>query len=357
MSRPTRAIIDLAALRHNYGVACALAAPGQAMAVVKADGYGHGIARVAQALAPDAPCYAVACLEEALAIRKAGLRQPILLLEGVHAEEDMAVCLEQSLEPVLHSDVQIRWMRGVTIPPVVWLKLNTGMNRLGFAPDELPGLMIRLKQLGVEVRGLMTHFACADDLSDPFTQTQTAVFQEAAADFPGLLLSAGNSAAHFRPDQPLFHWSRPGIMLYGATPMLEASGPELGLKPVMSLVSELISVRTLAPGMTVGYGATWRSEKPTPMGIVAIGYGDGYPRHAGTGTPAVVNGKRVRLIGRVSMDMLAVDLSSVPDARPGDPVELWGSQVGIDEVAASAGTIAYDLLTGVTQRVPREYVN
>lgn len=357
MPRPTRAIIDLAALRFNYGIARDRAAPGQAMAVVKADGYGHGITRVAQALASDASCYAVACLEEALAIRKAGLAHPIVLLEGVHAEEDMSVCLEQSLEPVLHSDMQLSWLRGIATPPMVWLKLNTGMNRLGFEPRELPTLMARLGQQGVRVRGLMSHFACADDLADPFTQVQTAVLAKTAEEFPGLLLSVGNSAAHFRPDQPLFHWTRPGIMLYGATPMLDASGPELGLKPVMSLVSELISVRTLEPGMTVGYGATWKAEKPTPMGIVAIGYGDGYPRHAGTGTPAVVNGTRVRLIGRVSMDMLAVDLSSVPDAQPGDPVELWGRQLSIDEVAASAGTIAYDLLTGVTQRVPRVYVN
>ncbi|MBS3804359.1 MAG: alanine racemase [Oleiphilaceae bacterium] len=355
MPRPTLARVDLAALRYNYRLACQRTGSGQAMAVVKADGYGHGLAAVATALRDDAPCFAVACLEEALTIRQAGLTQPVVLLEGVHAPADLAVCAAQGFEPVLHHGQQVQWAMASRERPLVWLKLNTGMNRLGFPPAELPALMSQLTPAGFRVRGLMTHFACADDLESGFTVTQTRVFETAAAEFPELLLSAANSAAHFRPGQPLFDWSRPGIMLYGATPMLDATGMELGLKPVMSLESELISVRTLEPGMSVGYGARWVADKPTLMGVVAIGYGDGYPRHAGTGTPAAVKGIRVRLIGRVSMDMLAVDLSPVPDARPGDSVELWGSQVSVDEVADAAGTIGYELLTGVTPRVPRQY--
>ncbi len=355
MPRPTRALVELSALRHNYRLACERAAPGQAMAVVKADGYGHGIARVAAALAGLAPCYAVACIEEALAIRKAGLPQPVVLLEGVHTAEDLGVCVSQGFEPVLHNDEQLQWLADGGARPAIWIKLNTGMNRLGFPPAELPACLARARAQGVSVRGLMTHFACSDDLTDDFTQTQTRRLQEAASGYPDLALSLANSAAHFRPGQPLFHWTRPGIMLYGATPMLAASAAELGLKPVMTLESELIAVRTLNPGDSVGYGASWVAERPTPMGIVAIGYGDGYPRHAGTGTPAAVRGKRVRLIGRVSMDMLALDLSEVPGAKVGDGVELWGKQVSVDEVAASAGTIGYELLTGVTARVPRLY--
>lgn len=355
MPRPTRALVDLSALRHNYRMACDLAAPGQAMAVIKADGYGHGIGRVADALSGLAPCYAVACIEEALSIRRAGLSQPVVLLEGVHTAEDLGLCASHDFEPVLHNPEQLAWLAQCDAQPPIWIKLNTGMNRLGFRPGELPRCLDRARDYGVRVRGLMTHFACSDDLTDDFTRTQTLALQRAASAYPELTLSLANSAAHFRPGQPLFHWTRPGIMLYGATPMLVASAADLGLKPVMTLESELIAVRTLEPGDSVGYGATWVAERPTPMGIVAIGYGDGYPRHAGTGTPAAVNGRRVRLIGRVSMDMLALDLSSVPEARVGDRVELWGQQVSVDEVAASAGTIGYELLTGVTARVPRVY--
>lgn len=357
MPRPTRALVDLSALQHNYRLACGRAAPGQAMAVIKADGYGHGIARVAGALAQLAPCFAVACIEEALSIRQAGVNQPVVLLEGVHSAEDLAICASKGFEPVLHKAEQLAWLEQGSARPPIWIKLNTGMNRLGFPPAQLPQCLDRVRQQGVEVRGVMTHFACSDDLNDDFTQVQTRTLEEAASGYPELALSLANSAAHFRPGQPMHDWSRPGIMLYGATPMLVASAAELGLQPVMTLESELIAVRTLNPGDRVGYGGSWIAEQPTPMGIVAIGYGDGYPRHAGTGTPAAVNGRRVRLIGRVSMDMLAVDLSDVPDARVGDRVELWGTQISVDEVAASAGTIGYELLTGVTVRVPRIYRN
>lgn len=355
MARQTVARIDLEALRSNYRLACDKAGRAQAMAVVKADGYGHGIGPVARSLASETRCFAVACIEEALAIRAQGLTHPVVLLEGVHARDDLAICVQEGFEPVLHNSVQVDWLTSGTSQPVIWLKLNTGMNRLGFSPEELSSVMARLSPLRNLVKGLMTHFACADDLGCSDTQAQTAIFSEIAGSYSDLLRSVGNSAAHFRPQQALFEWTRPGIMLYGASPMLGVRGPELGLRPVMSLESELIAVRTLAAGAQVGYGGGWSAAEPTPMGIVAIGYGDGYPRHAGTGTPAWVNGQRVRLIGRVSMDMLAVDLSSVPDARIGDKVELWGSHVGVDEVAESAGTIAYELLTGITARVPRQY--
>jgi alanine racemase len=185
------------------------------------------------------------------------------------------------------------------------------------------------------------------------TAEQTRIFEAAVAPWPHLVRSVGNSAAHFRPGQPLYDWSRPGIMLYGGSPTIGKWGPELGLKPVMTLQAPLIATRTVQAGETVGYGATWLADRPTRMGMVAIGYGDGYPRHAGTGTPAAINGTRIRLLGRVSMDMLAVDLSNTPEAGEGSMVELWGPTVSVDEVAARAGTIGYELLTGVTARVPR----
>lgn len=357
MPRSTVARIDLEALRRNYRNACQRAGDARAMAVVKADGYGHGIAEVASALGDLAPKYAVACLEEALAIREAGLQQPIVLLQGVHEKGDLAVCVRQRLEPVLHSTRQIQWLADARQHPVFWLKVNTGMNRLGVHPVDLPGVMAGLETAGALARleGFVTHFACADDATSTMTARQTDVFRRATSAWPERMKSVGNSAAHFLPGQPLFDWSRPGIMLYGGSPMVGRTGPELGLAPVMALEAPLISTRMVPAGESVGYGAGWVADRDTRMGMVAIGYGDGYPRHAGTDTPAAVNGRRIRLIGRVSMDMLAVDLTGAPDAREGDTVELWGRTVGVDEVASCAGTISYELLTGITARVRRQY--
>ncbi|HLV78062.1 MAG TPA: alanine racemase, partial [Marinobacter sp.] len=226
-----------------------------------------------------------------------------------------------------------------------------------FRPGELSEVMASLEAGGLKDRlqGFVTHFSCADDLSIDVTEQQTRTFEAAVSPWPSLMRSVGNSAAHYRPGQPLYDWSRPGIMLYGASPLIGSTGPELGLKPVMSLHAPLITTRTVHPGEVIGYGGTWTAGRGIRMGMVAIGYGDGYPRHAGTGTPAAVNGQRISLLGRVSMDMLAVDLSNVPEAREGDMVELWGTTVSVDEVAACAGTIGYELLTGVTARVPRVY--
>lgn len=357
MPRSTIARIDLEALRRNYRLASERAGSAQAMAVVKADGYGHGIAQVARALADQAPKYAVACLEEALAIREAGLLQPVVMLQGVHAPEDLALCSRQGFEPVIHASEQLAWLEQADARPRFWLKVNSGMNRLGFLPGDVADVMAKLDVIGgrSELLGFVTHFACADDPGSPMTAEQTARFEEATARWPELMRSVGNSAAHFIHGQPLFDWSRPGIMLYGGSPMVGKTGPELGLEPVMALEAPLISTRTVRAGESVGYGATFVADRDTRMGMVAIGYADGYPRHAGTDTPAAVAGQRIRLIGRVSMDMLAVDLTDAPDARVGDAVELWGRTVGVDEVASCAGTISYELLTGVTARVPRKY--
>ncbi|MDO6441190.1 MULTISPECIES: alanine racemase [unclassified Marinobacter] len=355
MPRNTAAYIDLNALRANYRTACERAGDARVMAVVKADGYGHGIARIASALADMAPKYAVACIEEAFAIRAAGHAQPVVLLQGVHAAEDLADCAKSQFEPVLHGEHQLQWLEQSGQLPAFWLKVNTGMNRLGFRSEELSEVMARLEKMPAfhGLQGFVSHFACADDAGSAMTSVQTANFEAATLPWPSLMRSVGNSAAHFIPGQPLFDWSRPGVMLYGGSPIVGKTGPELGLEPVMTLEAPLITTRTVRAGESVGYGAAWVAERDTLMGMVAIGYGDGYPRHAGTGTPAAIGGRRIRLIGRVSMDMLAVDLSNVPEAREGDLVELWGRTVGVDEVASCAGTISYELLTGITSRVPR----
>ncbi|WP_418141493.1 alanine racemase [Marinobacter sp. MA] len=357
MPRSTVARIDLDALRRNYQTALNRAGGAQVMAVVKADGYGHGIGPVASALDSLAPKFAVACIEEAAAIREAGLAQPVVLLQGVHAEADIDECARNRFEPVFHSFQQLSWLERLEARPAFWLKVNSGMNRLGFHPDELGKVMGRLQAISAEkgLLGFVTHFACADDPDSAMTAQQTSVFEKATSAFPKLMKSVANSAAHFHPDQPMFDWSRPGIMLYGGSPMVGKTGPELGLEPVMSLEAPLISTRMVPAGESVGYGAGWVADRDTRMGMVAIGYGDGYPRHAGTNTPAAINGQRIRLIGRVSMDMLAVDLTNAPDSKEGDTVELWGRTVGVDEVATCAGTISYELMTGITGRVPRQY--
>ncbi len=357
MPRNTVARIHTNALRRNYARACELAGQTKVMAVIKADGYGHGIRKVALALADMAPKFAVACIEEALAIREVVSDTPVVLLQGPHSEEDVKTSADLGFELVVHSRHQLQWLFKADACPALWVKINSGMNRLGFSPKDVAWVMDELEANGIQssVIGFVTHFASADDPSSSTTAEQTREFVEATAPWPHLAKSLANSAAHFLEGQALYDWSRPGIMLYGGSPTIGKLGSDLELAAAMTLEAELISVRTLAPGEKVGYGGTWTASEATPMGIVAIGYGDGYPRHAGTGTPAWVNGRRIRLLGRVSMDMLAVDLTNSPDARPGDRVELWGPNVSVDEVANHAGTIGYELMTGVTVRVPRDY--
>ena len=360
MPRATVAIVDLKALRFNYRRAAALASPADTMAVVKADGYGHGLEAVVRSLADLTGCYAVACIEEAERIRRAGLMHPVVLLQGVHDPGDWLRCGEAGFEAVIHEPGQLEALfAGASNPSqTIWLKVNTGMNRLGFAPGEIAGVVERVRRRpGIRLRGLVTHLACADDPRHPMNTRQIGLMAALQGEFPDLQISVANSAAHYRDDgDAAFQWTRPGIMLYGGAPLLGTTGQELGLQPVMTLQSQLIAVRALRAGETVGYGATWRAPALCRMGIVAIGYGDGYPRHAPSGTPVWVRGRRVPLIGRVSMDMIAVDLSEVPSAQPGDNVELWGHHVSVDEVARRSGTISYELLAGVMPRVPRRYI-
>ncbi|TDT37817.1 alanine racemase [Halospina denitrificans] len=356
MPRQTRARIDLNALRGNFRLARELAPGTHSMAVVKADGYGHGLEAVAQALTQETDCLAVATLEEAQRIRQVGLSPEVVLLEGVHEPSDWRLVVEGRFQPVLHS---LHQLEGVDCVPgngavPVWVKCNTGMNRLGLDAEGVETMVLRIRETpGLEVAGLMTHYACADDTADAMTGEQARRMRAISREFPGLPVSAANSAAHFHGNESHFDWTRPGIMLYGGTPLIGRRGPDLDLRPVMKLESRVIAVRTLAPGETVGYGATWTAEQPTRMGIVEIGYGDGYPRHAPNGTPVAVDGCRCELIGRVSMDMIAVSLEACPQAGVGSSVELWGETVSVDEVAQLSGTISYELLTAVSPRVPR----
>jgi alanine racemase len=354
--RPSCATIDLDALRANYLLAKRLAG-GHALAVVKADAYGHGAIACAKALEPLADGFAVAFLEEAVPLRTTGIRSPIVLLEGVFDPAELEAAAELDLWPVVHHETQLRMLELASHRPRrVWVKINTGMNRVGFAPHEAPAVWRRLQALpDLEPPVWMTHFACADDPSSTMTLEQIRRFHGGVATLPGES-SLANSAALLAWPQARGDWARPGILLYGGNPLVAGATPGMAtsaLRPVMTLTSKVFATRRLAPGETLGYGATFVAERPTRVGLVAIGYADGYPRHAPTGTPVAVGGWRTRLIGRVSMDMLTVDLSPLPeDIGQGAIVELWGETISVDEVARAAGTISYELLCHV-KRVHR----
>ncbi|WP_068825182.1 alanine racemase [Pseudomonas sp. BMS12] len=353
--RPARALIDLNALRHNYRLARELSG-AKALAVVKADAYGHGAVRCAQALEAEADGFAVACIEEALELRYAGIRQPILLLEGFFEAAELSLIDQHQLWCVVHSAWQVEAIEQARIarPLRVWLKLDSGMHRVGLHPAEYRDAQQRLLASGkVDKLVLMSHFARADELDCPRSAEQLALFQQARGDLQTEISLRNSPAILGWPEIPS-DWVRPGIMLYGATPFEQTQEQAARLKPVMTLESKIISVRELPAGEPVGYGARFVAERPTRVGVVAMGYADGYPRHAATGTPVLVDGQPTRLIGRVSMDMLTVDLTDLPRAGLGSRVELWGRDVLASEVAYGCGSIPYQLFCNL-KRVPRLY--
>ncbi|MDH4570457.1 alanine racemase [Pseudomonas sp. BN414] len=353
--RPARALIDLEALRHNYRLAREVSG-AKALAVVKADAYGHGAVRCAQALESEANGFAVACIEEALQLRAAGIRKPILLLEGFFEAEELELIQEHDFWTVVHSGWQLDAIERANLhkPLTVWLKLDSGMHRVGLHPAEYRDAWQRLQASGkVEKIVLMSHFARADELDCTSSVEQVAVFEQARAGLEAEV-SLRNSPAVLGWPQVPSDWVRPGIMLYGATPFEQPHALAERLKPVMTLESKIISVRELPAGQPVGYGAKFVTERPTRVGVVAMGYADGYPRHAPTGTPVSIDGQPSRLIGRVSMDMLTVDLTDLPDAGLGSRVELWGKEVLASDVAAHAGTIPYQIFCNL-RRVPLVY--
>lgn len=349
--RPIQARISIGAMAHNLRVARSHAGAAQVFAVVKANAYGHGLSRARRALAA-ADGFAVLTLEEAANLRLMGVEQPILLLEGIFGTDEIATCAELDLWPVIHHTHQLDWLERA--PPArplhVFLKFDSGMRRLGMPLAEHAAIVARARRLSSVARiTLMTHFAQADEGAGVDWQLQPFLRELGGH---GLPWSSANSAALLRYPQTCGDWVRPGLMLYGGSPFAGVTAEQLGLKPAMTLQSEIISVQTLQPGEGAGYGLLFRAERPMRVGVVACGYADGYPRHALTGTPVQVDGRMSRTLGRVSMDMLCVDLEGIPDAGIGSPVVLWGEAVPVDAVAAAAGTVSYELMCALAARVP-----
>lgn len=351
-----RAIVDSAALRHNLARVRTTAPGSGVMAVIKANAYGHGLVPAAKAMA-DSDGFAVARLEEGLALRRAGLANRILLLEGACGAEQLALAAQQDFDLMVHSIEQIEMLEGRAGSDVVraWIKVDTGMNRLGFRVEEFAAAHRRLVGIANVAPDptLVTHLASADDRRDSKTTTQLQAFGTATAGVPGAR-SIANSAAMLAWPATRADWVRPGLMLYGVSPFPSGTGAELGLRPAMTLQSEVIAVKAVKQGETVGYGGAWRALRNTRMAVVAGGYGDGYPRSTGPGAPVLVNGHHAPLIGRVSMDMVTVDVTDLPVVAIGDPVVLWGEGVPVENVARHAGTIPYELICGVSQRVQLE---
>lgn len=347
------ATIDLAALRHNLAQVRRHAPHSRVMAAIKADGYGHGASHVARALADDADCFAVACLEEALVLREARIQAKVALLEGILSMEEAKLSLRHELQIVVHDHWQLELLeqlpQGARV--TLWIKLDSGMHRLGFPLEDVPGLWERVRaRPDWEFCGWITHLACADEPDNPATREQVAAFARALQGVPGAR-SIANSAGLMAWPEARADWVRPGLMLYGASPLPGKTGEAIGLRPAMKLESRLIAVRRYPRDARIGYGAAYRCPMDMPVGVVAVGYADGYHRALPTGTPVLVRGRRVPVVGRVSMDMITVDLRDAPDAQVGDGVVLWGPGLPVEEIAQRAGTVAYELLCGLTQRV------
>jgi len=357
MSRNTVARIDTRALRHNHGVVRRLAGDSRVVSVVKADAYGHGTRRVARALA-DTDLLAVATLGEAFVVRDSGWLGGLLLLEGCAGAEEFDQARMLGAELVVHSLEQLELLeaRGLDAEQRAWLKLDTGMHRLGFPAADVAGLFDRLRAVaGPRPPVLMTHFACADDADNPMTAAQIGRFDAATEGLSGPR-SLANSAAVINFRHSCRDFIRPGIMLYGVSPVPGSRGEDHGLRPAMTLSCPLLAINRCARGDTVGYGARYRCPEDMRVGVAGIGYGDGYPRSLRDGAPVLVNGRRAALAGAVSMDLITIDLRGHDDARVGDTVVLWGKGLPLEEVAAWADTIPYTLICGVTRRVRREVV-
>jgi alanine racemase len=360
--RLIRALVDTAALRHNLGTIRAYAPGSRVMAVVKANAYGHGLVSTALALA-DADSFAVARLDEGVALRGAGVRAPIVLLEGVFNAEQLAEAAHHRFELVVHDPLQIKLLEAHRDARrfIVWIKMDTGMNRLGFRPEAFAPALARLRALTVpplELR-VMTHLARADERNEPMTREQIAKFEATLASIgltgaQRLTTSIGNSAGTLGWPQAHGDWVRPGLALYGVSPFAGETAERHGLKAVMTLETTVLTVREVKRGETVGYAGAWRAERDSAVAILAAGYGDGLPRHLDNGTPVLIAGARYPLVGRVSMDMIAVDVTGDSRVAVGNRAVIWGGGLPVEEVARHADTIPYELLCGVSQRVPLE---
>ena len=356
MSRLIRAVIDTQALRANLRALRSFAPGARVVAVVKANAYGHGLVPTALALA-EADAFGVARIDEGIALRAAGIGQPIVLLEGIFTKDELAEAAERSFDLVVHDGTQIELLEKSQTAQqfILWLKMDTGMNRLGFRGEEFSSALARLQRLPGpprEIR-LMTHLARAEEREDGSTGEQLARFNAATRGM-ALATSIGNSAAILGAPAAHGDWIRPGLALYGVSPFAQATAASFGLVPAMTLETTVIATRRVARGEGVGYGAAWRAQRDTPVAILAGGYGDCLPRSLANGAPVLVNGQRAPLVGHVSMDMIAVNVADIADVHVGARGVLWGAQLPVEEVARHAGTIAYELLCRVSQRVPRQ---
>ena len=357
-STTTQAVINLSACRHNLSIARQAAPDSKCIAIIKANAYGHGIVEIAKALT-DADAFGVARIDEALTLHKAGITVPVLLLEGFTSQSDLDIVRQFNFETVIHNKEQLHILEKSHGKPLsVVLKIDSGMHRLGFDIDDVAEVIQRLEKCSNVLKPfrLMTHLANADDKQDDKTVKQIDAFYQSVEILSANEMSIANSAGILGWPQSHSNWNRPGIMLYGVSPFMDSTASMHNLKPVMTLSSKLISVKHVKKGEAIGYGGTFVCDKDMRIGIVAIGYGDGYPRHATTGTPVLVNGKRCSLLGRVSMDMICVDLNEQPKAKINDAVILWGEGLPVEEIAECSKTIGYELLCGVTNRVEFKYI-
>lgn len=346
--------LDLSALQHNVCRVREYAPKSQPMAVIKANGYGHGLVRMASHLKGEVDAFAVARLDEAIRLRDANIQGRILVLQGFSQADEVSVLQSYQLEVVIHSEEQVAILESLDNQESlrVWLKIDTGMNRLGIQASQFESILLRLQTCKAVHQSInfMTHFANADDSQDDKTRQQLQLFQATVNSYSGEKSSA-NSAGLIAWPASRQDWVRPGLMLYGVSPLLAKTAAELNLLPVMNLYSRIIAIKQVKKGQAVGYGGSWLAEQDTLIAVVSIGYGDGYPRHAKQGTPVIINNQRLPLIGRVSMDMLTLDLSGTNNIKLGDKVRLWGESLPVEEIAACAKTIPYTLLCGITQRV------
>lgn len=359
MTRPTRVHIESSALLHNLAVVRTHAPGRKVIAMVKANAYGCGMPDVLPILEGQVDAFGVACLEEALAIRALGARSDCILFQGIFSADELHTVAAQQFQCVIHQPHQLQWLlaNALSRPIKVWVKVNTGMHRLGFDPTEVYDVLSTLSNCPWVDKsiGLMTHFACADEPANPSNTQQLQAFSSLTIpESIDPIRSIANSAAILSLPQSHADVVRPGVMLYGVSPFSNQTGQQLGLTPVMRFVSAISAIHHYPAFARIGYGGTWQTSKPSVIGVVAAGYGDGYPRHISQNTPVWVKGYKVPIVGRVSMDMLTVDLTECAGVEIGDMVELWGQHIAVEDVALSAGTIAYELLCQFSPRVRQD---
>lgn len=360
MSRPTRVQIDATALLHNLNQVKRFAPNSKIIAMVKANAYGCGLPAVVSVLEGQVYAFGVACLEEAMAIRALGIRSDCVLFQGIFSADELYIVASHKFQLVIHNKEQLQWLLSTPLPTKIkaWVKVDTGMHRLGFAAHEVYDVLNALTNcpwIDKEI-GLMTHLACADEPTNSANINQLTCFNELTLPAVKLIKSISNSAAIMTFPETHADIVRPGIMLYGVSPFNSKTGQELGLKPVMRFISAISAIHHYPAQSTIGYGGTWQTSRPSIIAVVAAGYGDGYPRHIAVNTPVWILGAKVPIVGRVSMDMLTIDITDYPGFKLGDPVELWGQHVPVETVALSAGTIAYELLCQFSPRVSQDKI-